>query len=154
MKGHMSSEPTQSILTRDDLAGLSVRCFAFVFVMVLALGIAEVANLSFDIRVEWKWLLAMFLIVAVPMLVGMVLSEVPRGNDWFMARLGVATFCRTGLPLLIVISVSQLNEEPIAESAIGFLAVFYVIGFLASVGISMLRFRIHGSIKEVGRAVV
>ncbi|MFK7770001.1 MAG: hypothetical protein AB8B55_22525 [Mariniblastus sp.] len=150
----MSSNDSPSLLSQDSNIGLVVRAVLFVVVMGITLGVLAWIRVAFSIELEPKWMLAMFLIVAVPMLVGLVLSEVPRGEELLLLRLGVATFCRTGLPLLFVIIVSQLAEVKIAKSAVGFLAVFYVIGFLASVWISVGRLKIPGSKQEVDRAVV
>ena len=150
-----------SPMSSGSIAGLCARAAAFLLVMLLALG----AGIGFalaggDWSVEMpsvKIVIVMFLIVAVPMLAGMFLFELPRGSDWLLFRLGVATFCRTGLPLLIVLSVSVFAKANLASAAYGFLAYFYLIGFLASVWISVNRFAschvpVVDSVVEVDRA--
>jgi hypothetical protein len=155
---HRSSIST--VLVSDTNFGTMVRGLFFVGVMVVALGLALAFRIFCSPGVEVRSLLAVFFIAGLPMLGGLILSEVPRGTDWLMVRLGLATFCRTGLPLLIVLLVSHLTGVVFTDSLVGFLVGFYFLGFLTSVWISVRRFSAAGvagsavSVVEVDRAVV
>ena len=68
------------------------------------------------------------LAITCAMLLGLVFSELPTGNEHTFTRLGLATFCRTGLPLLAVIviwkySLSDSRVQPILAAG-----VFYAVG--------------------------
>jgi len=112
----MSSYQTETCL-RELLLGLALRLGKFSLAMVLAFGVAWLVNISTGgdsigssgevSSLPGKVLLAMWLIVLFPVGLSVVFSEFPRGSDWIMFRLGIATFCRTGLPLLIVILVDN-----------------------------------------------
>lgn len=162
----MSSDHTETCL-RELLFGLALRIGIFSLVMVLAFGVAWQVNFSAfgdsigvssadkTSSLPSKVLLAMWLIVLFPVGLSVVCSELPRGSDWIMFRLGIATFCRTGLPLLIVILVDKLSTgEGLAEVAFGFLAFFYLIGFVASVWVSVVRLRSTETLNGVDSAVV
>lgn len=160
----MSSYQTETCL-RELLLGLALRLGKFSLAMVLAFGVAWLVNISTGgdsigssgevSSLPGKVLLAMWLIVLFPVGLSVVFSEFPRGSDWIMFRLGIATFCRTGLPLLIVILVDKLSTgEGLAEDAFGFLAFFYLIGFVASVWVSVGRLRSTESLNGVDSAVV
>ncbi len=151
-------------LGSDSHWGLLVRISLFSLVMLFLLGLGlmfgsvVLRRLGMTTAFSASDIGIVFMAVLVPMLLGLVLAEIPRGSDWLLFRLGVATFCRTGLPLLIVISVSLQSEDGFWDRAIGFLSFFYVCGFLASVWISIYRFRRHRivpvKLQEVERAAV
>lgn len=146
-----------SCLSAPTTAGLFARAGLFVLLMLSTLALAVLFKSLFLVSISVHQVIAMFLVAGLPMLVGLILSEVPRGTDWLLFRLGIATFCRTGLPLLIVIVVIQLSKVGLADPLIGLLAFFYVVGFLASVWISINRIADTGftdSVIEVDRAVV
>lgn len=158
--------PTTSWFRQETVVGLVARVGVYCVVMIVAFVVAWLLNFvvfadpiegsSGDavLRLPNKFLLAMWLIILIPVGLSVVCSELPRGSDWVMVRLGIATFCRTGLPLLIVIFVDKLNGEQLSESAFGFLAFFYLIGFLTSVWVSVGRMRLSGSLNGVDSAVV
>ena len=164
----MSSTDSQPapLLRRESLVGLVARVGVYCVVMVAAFAAAWLLNVvAFNGSIAGssgattsglpnKILAAMWLIVLIPIGLSVVCSELPRGSDWVMVRLGIATFCRTGLPLLIVIFVDKLNGERLSESAFGFLAFFYLVGFITSVWVSVGRLRSAGSLNEVDSAVV
>ena len=74
------------------------------------------------------------------MVVGLVLSEYPRGVDFAVFRLGFATFCRTGLPLVVVLLVARYSVAAFGGETMAFLVVFYAVGLTASIGLSLYRF--------------
>ena len=148
-----ASHKKKPLIERDSILGLVVRLFAFLTVMILAFGIACLTNFEAN-GLPRKILMSMWLIVLVPVGMSVVFHELPRGNDWALGRLGIATFCRTGLPLLIVIFVDKSSGDRIGENAFGYLAFFYLIGFITSVWVSVGRLRLSGSLNGVDSAVV
>ncbi len=155
----MNLRPKSSLLRQESNFGLAARATLFVLTMLVCFAIASAFRfLAGAELIPFKVLVAMFLVTAIPIGVGLILAELPRGESWVLMRLGVATFCRTGLPLLIVILVEQILTGVITEHAFGFLAFFYLVGFFSSVWISVNRFKVLNSqtkpLREVNRAAV
>ena len=111
----------------------------FSIVMLILFLIVMAVNWAITPAAPFSRLLAIFLCVFAPMSLGIVAHQIPRGDDWLMARLGLATFCRTGLPLLIVLFVSQVVADPFETCELGLLVLFYLCGILTSVWISVQR---------------
>jgi hypothetical protein len=84
-------------------------------------------------------LLTAFFAVFIPMAASIVLAERPKGDDWIILRLGLATFCRTGLPIICVAVITLLSKKPLQLTLLGFLAFFYISGILVVVLISVYR---------------
>ncbi len=136
-----------------DWFGLFSRLLLYFILMSVAFGVAYISGFE-QLGLATKALVAVWLIVLVPVGVSIVSAELPRGADWVMMRLGVATFCRTGLPLLIVIFVDTVKEGLLGDAGFGYLAFFYLVGFVTSVWVSVGRFRLSGSLNGVDSAVV
>ncbi len=69
-----------------------------------------------------------FITISFAMLLGVIFTELPSGADHTFLRLGLATFCRTSIPLLVVAviwkySVCDSKVEPILAAI-----VFYAVG--------------------------
>lgn len=71
------------------------------------------------------------------MLLGMVTSTFPRGNEAAGLRLGLATFCRTGIPLLHLLLIMINYPAEIVQPVMGYIAVGYLIGFPLSIALSL-----------------
>jgi hypothetical protein len=138
MKAEITKAPaSQSLLKSDSILGMALRLVLFLLLLVVAFVTAFLVNQIWLHLVPSNIVLVMWLITVAPMLVGVVCSEFPRGNDMAFFRLGIATFCRTGLPLLIVLIVDRVGGAHFGREAYGFLGFFYLIGFVASVWISI-----------------
>ena len=134
MKAEITKSPaSQSLLKSDSILGMALRLVLFLLLLVVAFVTAFLVNQIWLHLVPSNIVLVVWLITVTPMLVGVVCSEFPRGND----MLGIATFCRTGLPLLIVLIVDRVGGAHFGREAYGFLGFFYLIGFVASVWISI-----------------
>ena len=124
-------------LRRTDVIGTCVRCslmtLVLLVVVLFAFGVREVFSLS----IPFRFLAAISLIVLVSMLAASVVSEYPRGDDYLMMRLGFATFCRTGLPLLVVMIVARYSEPTFANETFGFLVAFYAVGLVTNIRLSL-----------------
>ena len=90
-------------------------------------------------RAQALWAISM--IVTFAMVQGLVLSEFPRGDDNTFLRLGLATFCRTGLPLIGVIAIAKYSAGDKREQAIFLVAVLYAVGHFGSMILTGLRYR-------------
>ena len=66
-----------------------------------------------------------------------IASEFPRGNEFLMARLGLATFCRTA-PLMVVV-LFALNYPTRLVSAAVAIGALYLVGLLVSVWLDVRR---------------
>ena len=106
----------------------------------MCLAVAFVARAALDLQLPTTHLLLAFLVVLVPMTAGLVLSEYPRGADFAAFRLGLATFCRTGLPLVVVLLVARYSVAAFTGEAMAFLVAFYAVGLTSSIGLSLYRF--------------
>lgn len=87
--------------------------------------------------VAWPLRLEACVVVWFSMLLGMVASTFPRGNEAAGLRLGLATFCRTGLPLLHLLLIMFNYPAEIVQPVMGYIAIGYLIGFPLSIGLSL-----------------
>ena len=149
----MVSKKGITLFALDNWIGLVLRAIACLLMMGLSLALALLAN-GWLVQVPIKMVLVAFLSMLFPIMAGLVVSEVPRGIDWLMARVGLATFCRTGLPLLIVMYFSENSGVILSEAAIGFLGYFYICGLLMSVWMSVIRVNDVSLMGEAEHAVV
>jgi hypothetical protein len=130
-----------SLLIRDDIAGTAFRVLALCLVMGVGLGLSFLTQSLLSIELPSKFLTAAFLIVLFSMTVGLVLSEYPQGVDFTLMRIGFATFCRTGLPLVVVMVVARYSVPAFAgNKTLLFLVAFYAVGLVTSLGLSLYRF--------------
>ena len=149
----MAANKGISLLGLDTWIGLGLRAVSCLLLMGLSLVVALLAN-AWLVHEPVKMVNVAFLCMLFPIIAGLVVSEVPRGNDWLMIRMGLATFCRTGLPLLIVMYFSENSAVILSEASIGFLAYFYICGLLMSVWMSVIRVNDVSLMGEAEHAVV
>ncbi len=130
---------TESPIRQNDLAGMLLRGL----VLTLGIGLAAfcsavLQNLLSQTPVTLLHGLFVFFMIWIPMILGLIASEVPRGDDFIFIRMGGATFCRTGMPLLVILlfvySIPELVDHVV------FMIVFvYATGFITSVLLSVFR---------------
>ena len=149
----MAAEKRNSLISRNNWVGLVSRIGTSLLLMGLSL-IPAVAVNAILVHEPQKMVLVAFLAMLFPVVASAVASEIPRGNDWLMMRVGLATFCRTGLPLLIVFYCSEVAGLELSEPAFGFLAYFYIFGLTMSVWMSIIRVSGADFLNEAGHAVV
>ena len=149
----MAETKRNSLFTQETWVGLIARVVATLFLMCISLAFAIWMNTSF-VHEPPKMVLVAFLAMLFPMISAVFVSELPRGNDWLMMRVGLATFCRTGLPLLIVIYCKEIAAINMSEPAIGFLAFFYIFGLTMSVWMSIIRVSGANTTGEAEHAIV
>ncbi|QEG24400.1 hypothetical protein [Mariniblastus fucicola] len=134
---HRSGEG--SIVFRDGVAGLLVRAALVTLAIAVATG-ALLALQSFGlafgpISVAAVWGIAS--VVWVAMMLGVVFSEYPQGDHAAMSRVGLATFCRTGLPLLVVLVA--VNYATRLNSVALCVGVLYAVGLVVSLALEVSR---------------
>jgi hypothetical protein len=134
------SNSVSTYLKRADLLGWFARAFVLSLILAVCLGLSVIVRNLFVQDVADNLLIVAFLIILVSMVVGLLLSEYPGGLEFAVMRLGFATFCRTGLPLLVVMLLVRYSSATFAGHAIGFLVVFYAVGLITSIGLSLYRF--------------
>lgn len=125
-------------LRAPDWPGLAARCAALTLLMGGVLLASLAVHSLFESSVPVKWLWATFLVVFVAMMSGLIAAEIPRGTDFILMRLAVATFCRTGFPLLVILVAARYSNDPLEMSTFGYFAAYYLFGFPASVALSVL----------------
>lgn len=134
-----SDSLSQSVLVRDGLKGVLVRGLvvtAALVVTVLLLLLAKDRNLLLG-DLETPMVLAIGLIVCFGMFLGVVFSEYPRGSEAALARVGLATFCRTGLPLLVVLMA--VNYATRLNSVAACVGILYAVGLILSLALEFSR---------------
>ena len=134
------TNPVSSLLKRADALGWFSRASVLCLVLSVCLGSSVVVRNVFVQDVPDNFLIVAFLIILVSMVVGLLLSEYPSGVDFAAMRFGFATFCRTGLPLLVVVLIVRYSSPTFAGHAIVFMVVFYAVGLITSIALSLYRF--------------
>ena len=82
--------------------------------------------------------LVVFLTIWIPMILGMLASELPRGEEFIFIRMGGATFCRTGMPLLVILLL-RYSIPDLVDQVVFMIVFVYAVGFIASVLLSVFR---------------
>jgi hypothetical protein len=149
LNGGKESEHPMSLLIQFSIRktlqaetnlGLAFRVGLFGALMVCAFVIAYLARfLPLKGTIELGELFAVFLATTLPMAASIVVSERPQGEDWIPVRLGLATFCRTGLPLFCVLVITLNSKKQLEPMWLGYMVFFYILGILAIVWISVYR---------------
>ncbi len=119
-----------------------MRC-VWVSVAILAATIALFFIRAFDTPLADLSVGAFFGVAAIVWLgavLGTITSEYPAGDAMLMARVGLATFCRTA-PLMVVVLVG-LNYSTLLQSAALTIAPLYLVGMLTSVSLEVRRLKL------------
>lgn len=133
----------RSMLQRPGRVGLTYRSIALLMLELIALALILLFHWLgiFLADVPPVEIILIFVAIMFAMLLGLVFAEVPSGDEHTFTRLGLATFCRTGLPLLVVTaiwkySVCSLKIQPIFAAV-----VFYAVGHFGGMILSTLPLR-------------
>ena len=128
----------RSLLKRSGWLGLLSRAAAVIGLELTALLVMLLLarqDIAFE-ALGLSQMAALFAVITFAMVQGLVLSEYPRGDDHTFLRLGMATFCRTGLPLMVVAAIAKYSVAEIKPSAIFFVCVLYAVGHFGSMILS------------------
>ncbi len=123
--------------TQPDWVNLTIRLTTLTSVMAVLWGASLWVNRRWTTLVPDPVLGQAVAVIWFSMLVGVIASEYPKGNDYVGLRFGLATFCRTGLPLLHVLLNMFNYASEFKEAAIGYIAIYYLIGFPLSIALSL-----------------
>ena len=133
----------RSMLQRPGRVGLIYRAIALLLLEGLALGVVMFLQLLeacfTDVRTVKVALI--FAGITLTMLLGLIFTELPSGDEHTFTRLGLATFCRTGLPLLVVIAIWKYSVWQFRTEAIFLAVVFYAVGHFGGMVLSTLPLR-------------
>lgn len=134
-----SALANRSMVFRDGVVGLVARTAvvtaAMGLTLVLLLLVKSQGWFFTDLETSLFWISAA--VVWIGMCLGVFFSEYPRGSEAALARVGLATFCRTGLPLLVVlVAVNYATRLVSVASLVGFL---YAVGLVVSLGLELSR---------------
>lgn len=130
----------RSLLQRRGVTGLIFRTIALLLLEGVALGAILCCRLQGFclIDVPTREILMIFAAIVFAMLLGLVFSELPSGDEHTFTRLGLATFCRTGLPLLVVVVISKYSVCEESMQPIFSAVVFYAVGHFGGMILSTL----------------
>ena len=128
-----------SILCRDGKAGLLARAAVVTAALIAAIGGLLLAREYGLVLTDLSnsIMTGIALIVWVSMMLGVVFSEYPRGDQMAMARVGLATFCRTGFPLLVILVA--VNYATRLNSVAIYVGILYAVGLSLSLALEVSR---------------
>lgn len=130
----------RSMLQRRGRVGLIFRALALLLLGGVALaGVLLCHFLEFSLAdVPTREILLIFAAITFAMLLGLVFTEIPSGDEHTFTRLGLATFCRTGLPLLVVVAISKYSVCTLKLQPIFAAMVFYAVGHFGGMILSTM----------------
>ena len=131
------------MLQRRGPVGLIFRALTLLLLEGVALGAVLLCHyLEFSLTaVPARELLMIFAAITFAMLLGLFFSEFPTGDQHTFTRLGAATFCRTGLPLLVVMAIWKYSVCNSKLQPIFAAVVFYAVGHFGGMILSTLPLR-------------
>ncbi len=135
----------KALLKNDGMSGTMFRSL-FVFALtVFAAGVGWMFGNFAGISTTLTDLAMVMGAIGLPMILGVLASEYPPGVEFVFVRMASATFCRTGLPLVVVLLLDYANPEWIDRQILP-IVFAYAGGFIASVLLSVFRLNATSSI--------
>ncbi len=101
--------------------------------------VVQAAGLYFT-DVSLGFLVGVAAVVWLGMVAATVVGEFPKGDEFLMARLGLATFCRTA-PAMVVVLFALTYPTRLVSAAVA-IGVLYLVGLFVSVLLDVRRFRL------------
>lgn len=129
----------RSVVLRDGVAGMIARGLlvtAVVAIVTALLLLVRQQGWAFT-AVQTSVLVGISIVIWFAMMLGVFFSEYPRGDEAAFIRVGLATFCRTGIPLLVVLVA--VNYATRLNSVALYVGILYAIGLLASLALDLRR---------------
>ena len=133
------SPERRSIFARDGKAGLLARALAVTAALVVtAIGLTMARDAGWMlVELPRTIMIGIALVVWVSMILGVIFSEYPRGDQLALARVGLATFCRTGFPLLVILVA--VNYATRLNSVAIYVGILYAVGLSLSLALEVSR---------------
>lgn len=127
-----STRVSRVVLFRDGIVGILARIMAVTAGLLLTFLVAWLLKQQGLLltNLETSALLGIWAVVWTGMALGVVFSEFPKGVETGLARVGLATFCRTGLPLVVILFA--VNYATRLHSVAAYTGMLYAVGLLLS----------------------
>ncbi len=132
-----SSRPNP--LASDSLRGLLLRIgIVLLFQFAVLIAFITTAKLI-GAAIAFSTVFLAFAVVQIGLIGGMVFAELPRGNDWTLARLYASTGIRSGFPILAAVVLDALILPNFLSENYFCLLTLYCVGLVTSIAVSIHR---------------
>ena len=128
------------VLNRLDFKDLG---FRLALLAVVVLGVGVVATLLGMMLFQTELTTAAIALVAclVSALLAHVAAEYPKGDELITARMTLQMVVRTALPFVVAVWGIYFSEPPLEKSLVFYMILFYLVGLVAEVQLSLARLR-------------
>lgn len=118
--------------------GLTLRLVVLALVMLAIAGVATlVGSLFFSTGTQTALIALVACLVSA--LLAHVAGEYPKGDPFIAARMAVQIVVRTALPFLVAVWGLYFAEPPLDKSLVLYMILFYLIGLVVEVQLSLNR---------------
>ncbi len=113
-------------------------------ILAVAFGIFLILSLSNVVNVSFAAVNLAFVVCVLGALLGHVLSEYPKGNEFILTRLLASMFVRAGLPLAAVVFVKLFLNSIFDPGFVYLVVLFYLVGLISEAVLSVARLKLSG----------
>lgn len=119
--------------------------FRLVLLAIVVFGAGVVATLLGMVVFQTGWKTAAIALFAclVSALFAHVAGEFPKGDELIAARMALQMVVRSVLPFVVAVWGIYFSEPPLEKSLVFYMILFYLIGLVAEVQLSLARLRIE-----------
>jgi hypothetical protein len=110
---------------------------------VIVLGTGIVATMVGTMLFQADWRTGAIALVAclVSALFAHVAGEYPKGDELITARMTLQMVVRSALPFIVAVWGIYFSEPPLEKSLVFYMILFYLVGLVADVQLSLARLR-------------
>ncbi|MFT5300021.1 MAG: hypothetical protein ACI87E_000494 [Mariniblastus sp.] len=108
-------------------------------VLVVSVLIALVGTLLFQTDIRCASIAVITCLVAS--LLAHVAGEYPKGNELIVARMAIQMVVRSALPFVVAVWGIYFCDPPLGKSLVFYMIVFYLVGLIAEVQLSLSRLK-------------
>ena len=147
---HSNTMPA-NVLYRSDMIGVIWRSVVVCVLLVLTVAMVFAVRSQFfaNAGLAGGQIILLAVSFAVAMAGGLLASEYPRGDELALARMGLATFCRTGIPLVVILLIERYSDVQLLEQGIAIVVLLYGVGLFSSIVLSLLPLRASSEVIHV-----
>lgn len=151
MKNPESNSVPANVLFRADMVGVAWRCLTVLMLLLgLLAAILMIQTQFFSAAgLSSGQITVLAISFAIAMAGGLFFSEYPRGDELALARMGLATFCRTGVPLVVILLIERYSNVELLEHGILIVVLLYGVGLFSSIILSLLPLRENSNVIHV-----
>ncbi len=132
----ISNKPTRQ---KNELIGLCARLAILTVAMAFTAVLAAFTQAAWsELPVDWPNASIALGTLWWPMILALIVSEYPRGEEFLLLRLAGATFCRTGMPLLVILLLRYSKPQLVDQMVFTIVSV-YAAGLVTSILLSVLK---------------